>query len=63
MLLAALGWILFDPARRAFFDLGALALLDVAIVVAASVAWTVALRTVWRRELFDRVLGLAVARA
>jgi cation-transporting P-type ATPase E len=63
VLLAALGWILVDPARLTFFDLGALDLLDGAIVIGASVAWTIALRSVWRRDLFERVLGLAVARA
>lgn len=63
MLLAALGWILLDPGRRAFFDLGALELWDVLIVLAASVGWTLVLRSIWRRDLFERVLGLAVARA
>lgn len=63
VLLAALGWIFVDPSRRAFFDLGALELWDVVIVLATSVGWTVALRSAWRRHLFERVLGLAAGRA
>jgi hypothetical protein len=61
LLLAGLAWVLVDPGRRQFFDLGALTFLDVLLSVAISVVWAAALRTVWRRDLFERLLGLATS--
>jgi cation-transporting ATPase E len=58
-LLAGLAWILSGPARRAFFDLGPLALLDVLLIAVLSIGWVAAMRAVWRRDLFERMLGLA----
>jgi cation-transporting ATPase E len=61
VLLVALGWILVDPARLGFFDLGALQMPDVLLIAAAAMAWVLAMRFVWRHDIFERVLGLRLA--
>jgi len=35
--------------------------LDFILIAAAAIAWTVALRAVWRHDIFERALGLTLA--
>jgi cation-transporting ATPase E len=57
-LLAGLGWLLADDARRSFFDLGALTAFDVVLSLVICAAWVASVRLVWSRDLFERALGI-----
>jgi cation-transporting ATPase E len=60
-MLAAYVAILASPALRDFFDLHLLGFWDYVGIVLLVVAWTFALRAIWRARLFDRFLGVRLA--
>lgn len=57
-LLGAFAWAITAPELRAFFDLGTLQGVDLAVAVAACSLWAVALRWTWRQRLLERALGI-----
>lgn len=57
--LFTLGMVL--PFTRDFFGLALLPLLDVAIITAVVALWALGLRFAWRRQVFERFLGLGWA--
>jgi hypothetical protein len=46
---------------RAFFELGAVSLLDGAVIAAVALLWALLLRFIWRFSLLERLLGLPSA--
>jgi cation-transporting ATPase E len=52
--------IMLIPALRKSFELAALRGLDFALIAGVVAVWAVVLRFVWRRQLFERWLGLDV---
>ena len=57
-LLGAFAWVITDPERRAFFDLGALQGADLIVAAAACALWAIVLRWMWRERLLERALGI-----
>ena len=58
VLLAGLAVLLVIPPARAFFELQALTLLDVAVIAGAALLWALLLRFTWRFRLLERLLGI-----
>ena len=56
ILLAAFIFFLFQPGAGGFFDFSRLKFYDYFIIGAASIAWGLLLRRVWRSRLLDRFL-------
>jgi cation-transporting ATPase E len=59
-MLALYAAIMGVPAVRRSFELAPLRALDLVLIGAAVVIWAVGLRTVWRRLLFERWLGVTL---
>ena len=58
VLLVGLAVLLVIPPARAFFELQALTLLDVAVIAGAALLWALLLRFTWRFRLLERLLGI-----
>jgi hypothetical protein len=58
LLAAATLGVFVNAALRSFFSLSPLGVLDIAIIVVVTAAWTLALRAIWQRRLLNRMLGL-----
>lgn len=52
--------ILLTPPLRAFFELESLRLQDYALIAGVTAAWALAMRFIWRANVFDRFLNLDV---
>src|SRR6266699_7105731 len=55
-LLGGLTLLLSVPLGRAVFEIGALPLFDVAVIVGVALLWALLLRFIWRSRLLERVL-------
>jgi cation-transporting ATPase E len=58
LLAAATLGVFVNATLRSFFNLSPLGVLDIAIIVVVTAAWTLALRAIWQRRLLNRMLGL-----
>jgi len=58
VLLGGLTVLLSVPLGRAVFEIGALPLFDVAVIVGVAPLWALLLRFIWRFRLLERVLGM-----
>jgi cation-transporting ATPase E len=61
VLLGGVALLLVIPPVRAFFELGAVSLLDGAVIAAVALLWALLLRFIWRFSLLERLLGLPSA--
>jgi len=57
-LLGGLTLLLSVPLGRAVFEIGALPLFDVAVIVGVALMWALLLHFIWRSHLLERVLGI-----
>jgi len=58
VLLGALTLLLSVPPSRAVFEISALPLFDVAVIVGVVVLWVLLLHFIWRFRLLERLLGM-----
>jgi cation-transporting ATPase E len=58
LLAAATLGVFVNAALRSFFSLSPLGVLDIAIIVVVTAAWTLARRAIWQRRLRNRMRGL-----
>src|SRR5712691_8140515 len=58
VLLVGLAVLLVIPPARAFFELRALTLLDVAVIVGKEILWALLMHFTWRFRLLERLLGI-----
>ena len=56
-MLGAYALVLAVPSLRAFFELLILRPLDYALIAGAVALWALALREIWRRRLFERLMA------
>jgi hypothetical protein len=58
VLLGALTLLLSVPSSSAVFEISALPLFDVAVIVGVVVLWVLLLHFIWRFRLLERLLGM-----